>query len=333
MRSSISASSVRSLTFRTRPLVPQKRVAVRSSIRCASSSQKDLPVSESNKGPNTDQAPHVSEEQAQIDKTMGETPPDLDQGTPVQEVGSCHNENIDSITKSSQILQRDPEAKKNAPEIVKKEMNQKRAFSTSARRRSPETSLTSSSDALPLEMIYPDGGFGHKFPLPDVSEMPRTMKLRKRYDPVVDQVTKLLMKHGKLSLAQRVCAFPFPCSTKSLLYSHSSTDALLPHRTAHDRHPRHAPPHALPATQPAIPRPRPPPLHHPPRVPPPRPHPLSHRGHRLRRTAHQDPAAARHRRRRRLLAHPCSLGSKTEEADRDNVDLERGGEAEGDQGQ
>lgn len=35
-------------------------------------------------------APHVSEEQAAMDKTMGETPPDIEgQGTPVQEVRSC----------------------------------------------------------------------------------------------------------------------------------------------------------------------------------------------------------------------------------------------------
>lgn len=34
-----------------------------------------------------DQAPHVSEEQAAMDKTMGDTPPDIEgQGTPVQEV-------------------------------------------------------------------------------------------------------------------------------------------------------------------------------------------------------------------------------------------------------
>lgn len=33
-----------------------------------------------------DQLPHVSEEQAALDKSMGNTPPDIDQGTPVQEV-------------------------------------------------------------------------------------------------------------------------------------------------------------------------------------------------------------------------------------------------------
>lgn len=33
-----------------------------------------------------DHAPHVSEEAAALDESMGETPPDLSQGTPVQEV-------------------------------------------------------------------------------------------------------------------------------------------------------------------------------------------------------------------------------------------------------
>ena len=38
------------------------------------------------KGATQDPMPHVSEEQAAIDKITGETPPDIEQGTPVQEV-------------------------------------------------------------------------------------------------------------------------------------------------------------------------------------------------------------------------------------------------------
>jgi small subunit ribosomal protein S7 len=44
---------------------------------------------------------------------------------------------------------------------------------------------------------------GHKYGLPDLP-LPPNANLKHRYDPVVDQVTKLLMKHGKLSVAQRV---------------------------------------------------------------------------------------------------------------------------------
>ena len=56
---------------------------------------------------------------------------------------------------------------------------------------------------------YPDAGPGHKFALPvkDVEEWknwPITNHLRRRYDPVVDQVTKMLMRDGKLARAQKV---------------------------------------------------------------------------------------------------------------------------------
>lgn len=44
---------------------------------------------------------------------------------------------------------------------------------------------------------------GHKFGLPSLPLRP-TANLHHRYDSVVDQVTNLLMKHGKLSVAQRV---------------------------------------------------------------------------------------------------------------------------------
>lgn len=39
-------------------------------------------------------------------------------------------------------------------------------------------------------------------------KLPRSEHLKRRYEPLVDQFTKLLMKDGKLSLAQRVCCQP-----------------------------------------------------------------------------------------------------------------------------
>jgi small subunit ribosomal protein S7 len=44
---------------------------------------------------------------------------------------------------------------------------------------------------------------GHKYGLPELPLSP-TSNLKYRYDPVVSQVTNLLMKDGKLSVAQRV---------------------------------------------------------------------------------------------------------------------------------
>ena len=44
---------------------------------------------------------------------------------------------------------------------------------------------------------------GHKYGLPDLP-LPSETTLKNRYDPVVVQVTKLIMRDGKLSKAQRV---------------------------------------------------------------------------------------------------------------------------------
>lgn len=79
--------STRLIEYRTRPIVPQKRAALRLQQRFGSDDATKAPGT---KGPNMENAPHVSEEQAAMDKTMGETPPDIEgQGTPVQEVRSC----------------------------------------------------------------------------------------------------------------------------------------------------------------------------------------------------------------------------------------------------
>lgn len=44
---------------------------------------------------------------------------------------------------------------------------------------------------------------GHVFGLPELP-LPSTAHIRHRYDPVIHQVTNLLMEDGKLSVAQRV---------------------------------------------------------------------------------------------------------------------------------
>ena len=61
--------------------------------RALSSTEKPLPEHDSKKpGPNQEQLPHVSEEAAATSKVTGETGPELDQGTPVEEVNitACH---------------------------------------------------------------------------------------------------------------------------------------------------------------------------------------------------------------------------------------------------
>jgi small subunit ribosomal protein S7 len=53
-------------------------------------------------------------------------------------------------------------------------------------------------------------GVGHKFGLPTLP-IPPTSNIKHRYDPIVAQVIGLLMRHGKLGVAQRVSSsFLFP---------------------------------------------------------------------------------------------------------------------------
>lgn len=48
---------------------------------------------------------------------------------------------------------------------------------------------------------------GHKFGLPR-RPWPEGFNMKKRYHPVLEQITRLLMKDGKLSVAQRVSSMP-----------------------------------------------------------------------------------------------------------------------------
>lgn len=73
-----------------------------------------------------------------------------------------------------------------------------RSFSTSARTQEEAIISFEESD---IEVQ------GHKFGLPELP-LPPFSHLKYRYDPLIEQVTKLLMQHGKLARAQRVGA-PF----------------------------------------------------------------------------------------------------------------------------
>ena len=109
------------------------------------------------------------------------------------------------------MLNRDEDAKENAPEVLKKDMeidsqakapSQKRSYSTSTRWRAEATQMMP-TEPTTIMLEYPDGGNGHKFGLPSLP-MARTDHFKHRYDPVVEQLTKSLMWDGKLATAQRV---------------------------------------------------------------------------------------------------------------------------------
>ena len=69
-----------------------------------------------------------------------------------------------------------------------------RPYSTSTRRQQ-EAMITFENDEVEMP--------GHKFGLPELP-IPGTANIKHRYDPVVAQVTNLLMQDGKLSKAQTV---------------------------------------------------------------------------------------------------------------------------------
>lgn len=109
----------------------------------------------------------------------------------------------------------------------------KRGFSTYARRQlAPETEShvqphtdyafdaagNLDAAAFGLERFDPrapaqPAAQGLKFDAPTMP-MPRQAHLKHRYDPVVEQVTKLIMRDGKLSVAQRVR--PAPASSNPI---------------------------------------------------------------------------------------------------------------------
>ena len=110
-------------------------------------------------------------------------------------------QNYNLLTEGLQILQRDEESKEKAPEVIKEEMSDRNAADT-----------TTFENLLALGQMenIANGGtledpvdLGHKFGIPELP-LPSSSNLKHRYDPVVSQVTNLLMKDGKKSVAQRV---------------------------------------------------------------------------------------------------------------------------------
>ncbi|KAF2198645.1 ribosomal protein S7 [Delitschia confertaspora ATCC 74209] len=145
------------------------------------------------KGADSTPLPHVTEEAAKIAKIEGKSGPDLEQGTPVAE-----------------IVKGDKAAQENLPKVMQDKLRAKTSGTSAPKgSRSFSTATTPTTqdggdlgllsfDATATQPAVP----GVKFGLP-VLPIPKDGHLKHRYDPVVDQVTKLLMRHGELSVAQR----------------------------------------------------------------------------------------------------------------------------------
>ncbi|KAI5837865.1 ribosomal protein S7 domain-containing protein [Morchella snyderi] len=153
-------------------------------LRCYSN--KTSPQSTPPKTPATpaqDTLPHVSEEAAATAGITGETKPELEQGTPVQE-----------------IINRSAEARKNAPSVLKTPSN-KRSYSTEVTPTDAGAGLEAVNIlSMSLEEPLPPGA---KFPLPTLP-IPARGHLQYRYSPLMVQVTNFLMRHGKKATAQSV---------------------------------------------------------------------------------------------------------------------------------
>ncbi|KAL8970859.1 MAG: hypothetical protein Q9183_001325 [Haloplaca sp. 2 TL-2023] len=170
---------------RTVPYNPRPALCLRlAPSRTITADEKPLPEADKGPGPNQGQLPHVSEEAAATGKIMGEGGPELEQGTPVQEV-----------------LKRDEESKDKAPKVLQEQIQSSSSSSTGT--RSFSTSARSRQEAAVIN--FEDSGIemaGHSFELPALP-IPANMHLKHRYAPIVKQVTNLLMRDGKLSVAQR----------------------------------------------------------------------------------------------------------------------------------
>ena len=113
-------------------------------------------------------------------------------------------------------------------EIGKSSPKGSRPFSTATRRKQEDTIQSAIPEAKNLGFTNKNSAVenhGHIYDLPELP-LPETDRLKTRYDPLVLQVTNLLMRNGKKGVAQRVWSSVFP----SLLFSgardiNSSSDA------------------------------------------------------------------------------------------------------------
>ena len=108
------------------------------------------------------------------------------------------------LIQGPQILKRDKEGKEKAPEVIKEEINDKNATdNTTFENLLALGQMQNIANGGKLEDPVPFNELGHKFGLPELP-IPSANNMKHRYDPVVTQVTNLLMKDGKKSVAQRV---------------------------------------------------------------------------------------------------------------------------------
>jgi small subunit ribosomal protein S7 len=146
---------------------------------------------------------HVSEEASVIAKARGEKGPDLQQGTPVEDIVKGDKNAQDSL----------PKVMKDALKADKSSGS--RSFSTMATRRPPTSRFMSTSaprQVSAMSMMTSSSGGGMEAAIIEsgMSDLapkePRTRvrHLHNRYQNIVEQLVGLLIRDGKKAAAQRV---------------------------------------------------------------------------------------------------------------------------------
>jgi len=170
----------------------------------AYSDSKEPPAADGSKRIDSKPLPHVSEEAAKMAEITGSEGPDLSQGTPIEEV-----------------VKNDKSAQDKLPKVLKDAIKTN-SNGTPKGSRSYSTTTTpingNGDNALDMGLM----GFnqlamvpetpGLKFAMPTLP-LPKDGHVKHRYDPVVEQVTNLLMRHGQKSVAQKVRQSKYDIST------------------------------------------------------------------------------------------------------------------------
>lgn len=109
---------------------------------------------------------------------------------------------VDSLTSTDcqlgQILKQDNDAREKAPRVIQEDLSKSkskkgaRSYSTMVTAADAETELDAGGETL-----------GLKFAMPGLP-LPSNAHIKHRYDPVVQQVTTLLMRDGKIGAARTV---------------------------------------------------------------------------------------------------------------------------------
>jgi small subunit ribosomal protein S7 len=156
-------------------------------------------------------ADHISEEKAKTKEAMGEQGPDMSRGTPIEEVRAAMVDGGEIVELTSeQIVKGDKAAQEHLPKVMKDKLKANaNAAPKGSRSYSTSTIQIGGSGGLDMGLVDVQAITtqpqipGLKFDMPSLP-LPKDGHVKHRYDPVVEQVTNLLMNDGKKSVAQSV---------------------------------------------------------------------------------------------------------------------------------